>query len=113
MIKYIFLLIVLTIIGVILYMYKSKENFLDYSSIYDENQINNVFMYPSFILQKAEREERDKFLEDESHILKQPRPNKLLRGVDELMAVKYNGDNIYDATQSLKGKEYTHNLTNW
>lgn len=112
MIKYIFLLIIFTLIGVIIYKNNTKENYLNYSSIYEDN-INKVFMYPSFILQKAEREERDKFLEDESHILKQPRPNKLLRGVDELMAVKYNGNNIYDATQSLKGKEYTHNLTNW
>lgn len=113
MIKYIFLLLVLTIVGVSLYLYKSKENFLDYSSIYDENQINKVFMYPSFILQKAEREERDKFIEDESKILKQPQPNKMLRGVDELMAVKYTGDDIYKATQANQGKEYTHNLTHW
>lgn len=113
MIKYIFLLLVLTIVGVSLYLYKSKENFLDYSSIYDENQINKVFMYPSFILQKAEREERDKILEDESKILKEPRPNKMLRGVDELMAVKYTGDDIYKSTQANKGKEYTNNLTHW
>ena len=111
MINYIFLLLVLTLIGIALYMYNSKENFLDYSSIYDENHINKVFMYPSFILQKAEREERDKILEDESKILKEPRPNNMLRGVDELMAVKYTGDDIYKATQATKGKIYTHNLS--
>ena len=113
MIKYIFLLLVLTIIGVALYVYKSKENFLDYSSIYDENHINRIFMYPSFVLQKAEREERDKFLEDESKILKQPRPNKMLRGVDELMAVKYTENDIYNSTQANKGKQYTNNLHHW
>ena len=37
----------------------------------------------------------------------------MLRGVDELMAVKYTGDDIYKSTQANKGKEYTNNLTHW
>ena len=110
---YIFLVICLVIIGVVVFFYQSKEQFTNYASVIDANKMNEVFMYPSFILKKAEREERDKNIEDVSGILTQPKPSKLLRGVDELMAVKYVYDNIYDATSVNSGKEYTHNLTNW
>ena len=110
---YIFLVIILAMIGVFVFFYKSKEQFANYSSIIDANKMNEIFMYPSFILKKSEREERDKNIEDVSNILTQPKPSKLLRGVDEFMAVKYGVDNIYDATSVNSGKELTHNLTNW
>ena len=110
---YIFLVIILVLIGGFGYLYQSKEQFTNYSSIIDAHKMNEIFMYPSFILNKAEREEKNKIIEDDSNILTQPKPSKLLRGVDEFMAVKYVSDNIYDATSVNSGKEYTHNLTNW
>ena len=111
--NYIFLVIILVLVGTFIFFYNSKEQFINYSSVIDAHKMNEIFMFPSFILKKAEREEKDKTIEDDSQILDAPKPSKLLRGVDEFMAVKYVSDNIYDATSVNSGKELTHNLTNW
>ena len=109
---YIFLFLILIILGGLTFFY-SRESFINYSFIDDAHTPNKVFMYPDFILKKADREEKDKLLEDDSDILNEVKPSQLLRGVDELMAVSYTSDNIYDATAANNGKTYTHNLTNW
>lgn len=109
---YIFLFLILILIGGLTFLY-SRESFTNYSFIEEAHIPNKVFMYPDFILKKAEREEKDKLLEDDSDILSEVKPSRLLRGVDELMSVSYTSDNIYDATSANSGKTYTHNLTNW
>lgn len=106
-------LFIVVVVGTIVYLYTSKENYINYSFIDEAHQINDVQMYPSFVLDKANREERDKLIQDESGILKKPKSSKMLRGVDELMAVKYASDNIYDATSVNSDKIHTHNLTHW
>lgn len=110
--NYIFLFLILILVGGLIFLY-SRESFTNYSFIEEAHIPSNNFMYPDFILEKAAREERDKLLEDDSDILAEVKPSQLLRGVDELMAVSYTSDNIYDATAANSGKTYTHNLTNW
>lgn len=98
MIYYILALIILLVF--IFYFFK-KEEFLNSNEL--------------FYLNKEERDEKNKYVEDLSHILTEKKPNIILRDVNELMNYKSDATNIYDYTSNDKHivKEYTHNLDFW
>ena len=102
LIYFLLLIIVIFILGH--FVLKSKENFAYGFSPNDR--------YYQHELNKKQRTAYDLFVEDENLTLKEPRLNKVLRDVDELMNHKTVESDIYEMTR-VKQKDYTKNMGFW
>ena len=118
MYKLVIILLLVSICVLIFCIYKNKERFISNKMILDKinfNDMKSIKLEPIYMIQKDERDEYNKCLEDDSHILKERRPNKVLRDVNELMNYEIDDKehkDIYDYT-SVGNKKYTKDMWFW
>ena len=84
--------------------------------IIEPQDIDRIYMYPDFKLEKDKRDKQNEYIEDLCSILKTPRKNKVLRDVNELINSETKGKDIYDLTSvnpNRNNKIYKKNLGFW